>query len=166
MNTFIFIFVQLRPGLPISCQFCRTMKMFVNSIFQHISNLVWGFFTNLPQKCKIEMRVQVLLFGVIHLEQEEVWRHPYSKIEMSWVNELSLIFTACGASYHIKGIYWYGTFVQSVLTYGAERKAVKAENLHSLERTEHMVVRWMCGHCGVSLKDRRLGEDFYSLLVI
>ena len=40
---------------------------------------------------------------------------------------------------------------------------MKAENLRSLERTERMMVRWMCG---VSLKDRRRSEDLYSLLGI
>ena len=35
------------------------------------------------------------------------------------------------------------------------------ENLHSLERTERMMVRWMCG---VSLKDRKRSVDLYSLL--
>ena len=47
--------------------------------------------------------------------------------------------------------------VQSVLTYGTETWAVKAENLHSLERAECMMVRWMCG---VSLKDRKQSEVF------
>ena len=40
---------------------------------------------------------------------------------------------------------------------------MKAENLHSLERAERMMVRWMCG---VSLKDRKRSEDLYSLLGI
>ena len=35
------------------------------------------------------------------------------------------------------------------------------ENLHSLEGTEGMMVRWMCG---VSLKDRKQSEDLYSVL--
>ena len=38
---------------------------------------------------------------------------------------------------------------------------MKAENLRSLERTECMMVRWMCG---VSLKDRKRSEDLYNLL--
>ena len=38
---------------------------------------------------------------------------------------------------------------------------MKAENLHSLERAERMMVRWMCG---VSLKDRKRSEVLYSLL--
>ena len=33
--------------------------------------------------------------------------------------------------------------------------------LHSLERTEWMMVRWMCG---VSLQDRKHNVDLYSLL--
>ena len=38
---------------------------------------------------------------------------------------------------------------------------MKAENLHSLERGERLMVRWMCG---VSLKDKKRSEDLYSLL--
>ena len=38
---------------------------------------------------------------------------------------------------------------------------MKAENLHSLERAEPMMVRWMCD---VSLKDRKRSEVLYSLL--
>ena len=37
---------------------------------------------------------------------------------------------------------------------------MKAENLHSLERAERIMVRWMCG---VSLKDRKRSEVLYSL---
>ena len=45
---------------------------------------------------------------------------------------------------------------QSVLIYGTETWAMKADDLRSLERMERMMVRWMCG---VSLKDRRLHES-------
>ena len=38
---------------------------------------------------------------------------------------------------------------------------MKIANLQSLERTERMMVRWMCG---VSLKDRKRSVDLYSLL--
>ena len=38
---------------------------------------------------------------------------------------------------------------------------MKKANLQSLERTERMIVRWMCG---VSLKDRKRSVDLYSLL--
>ena len=37
---------------------------------------------------------------------------------------------------------------------------MKAENLHSLGRAEHMMVRWMCG---MSLKDRKRNEVSYGL---
>ena len=70
------------------------------------------------------------------------------------------ILTARGASYHIKGKI-YKACVQSALTYGTETWAMKKANLHSLERTEWMMVRWMCG---VSLKDRKHNVDLYSLL--
>ena len=38
-----------------------------------------------------------------------------------------------------------------------------ADDLRSLERTERMMVRWMCG---VSLKDRKRREDLCNLLGI
>ena len=74
--------------------------------------------------------------------------------------ELSPILTAWGASCRIKGKI-YKTCVQSVLTYGTETWAMKEANLQSLERTERMMVRWMCS---VSLKDRKRSVDLYSLL--
>ena len=40
---------------------------------------------------------------------------------------------------------------------------MKADDLRSLERTERMMVRWMCG---VSLKDRKRSEDLCILLGI
>ena len=44
---------------------------------------------------------------------------------------------------------------------GLKPRAMKKANLQSLERTERMMVRWMCG---VSLKDRKRSVDLYSLL--
>ena len=55
----------------------------------------------------------------------------------------------------------YKACVQSALTYGTETWAMKKANLQSLERTERMMVRWMCG---VSLKDRKRSVDLCSLL--
>jgi hypothetical protein len=46
-------------------------------------------------------------------------------------------------------------------SYGTETWAMKAANLQSLEGTERMMVRWMCG---VSLKDRKRSVDLYNLL--
>ena len=65
-------------------------------------------------------------------------------------------------TYRIKGRI-YSACVQSVLIYGTETWAMKADDLRSLERTERMMVRWMCG---VSLKDRRRSEDLCNLLGI
>ena len=73
--------------------------------------------------------------------------------------KLSPILTARGASYRIKRKI-YKACVQSPLTYGAETWAMKKANLQSLERTERMMVRWMCG---VSLKYRKRSVDLYSL---
>ena len=81
-----------------------------------------------------------------------------ARVRYAWAKfkELSPILTARGASYRIKGKI-YKACVQSALTYGAMKKA----SLHSLERTERMMVRWMCG---MSLKDRKCSVDLYSLL--
>ena len=85
-----------------------------------------------------------------------------ARVRCTWAKfkELSPILTARGASYRIKGKI-YKACVQSVLTYGTETWARKRANLQSLERTERMMVRWMCG---VSLKDRKRSADLYSLL--
>ena len=81
------------------------------------------------------------------------------RVRCAWA-KLSPILIARGASYHIKGKI-YKTCVQSVLTYETETWAMKKANLQSLERTERMMVRWMCG---VSLKDRKRSVDLYILL--
>ena len=85
-----------------------------------------------------------------------------ARVRCAYANfkDLSPILRAQGASYCIKGKI-YRACVQSVLTYGTETWAMKKANLQSLERTERMMVRWMCG---VSLKDRELNVDLYSLL--
>ena len=85
-----------------------------------------------------------------------------ARVRCAWAKfkELSPILTAWGASYRMKGKI-YKACVQSALTYGTETWAMKKANLQSLERTERMMVRWMCG---VSLKDRKRSVDLYSLL--
>ena len=85
-----------------------------------------------------------------------------ARVRCAWAKfkELSPILTARGASHRMKGKF-FRACVQSVLTYGTETWAMKAENLHSLERAQRMMVRWMCG---VSLKDRKRSEVLYSLL--
>ena len=73
---------------------------------------------------------------------------------------MSPILTARCASYRIKGKI-NKACIQSVLTYETETWAMKEANLQSLERTERMMVKWMCR---VSLKDRRHSVNLYSLL--
>ena len=87
-----------------------------------------------------------------------------ARVRCAWAKfkELSPILTVRGASYRIKGRI-YSACVQSVLIYGTETWAMKADDLRSLERTERMMVRWMCG---VSLKDRKRSEDLCNLLVL
>ena len=85
-----------------------------------------------------------------------------ARVRCAWAKfkESSSILTAQGASNHIKGKI-YMACVQSVLTYGTETWAMKAANLQSLERTERMMVRWMCR---VLLKDRKCNVNLYSRL--
>ena len=87
-----------------------------------------------------------------------------ARVRCAWAKfkKLSPILTVRGASYRIKGRI-YSACVQSVLIYGTETWAMKADDLRSLERTERMMVRWMCG---VSLKDRKRSEDLCILLGI
>ena len=52
-------------------------------------------------------------------------------------------------------------FCGLMLTYWTETWAMKAENLHSLERAERMMVRWLRGG---SLKNRWCSVDLYIVL--
>ena len=99
---------------------------------------------------------QVLLFGGV---EEEAAR---ARVKCAKFKELSPTLTAQGASYCIKGKI-YKTCVRSVLTYmGLKPGRYKRNQIcKSLERTERMILRWMCG---VSLKDRKHSVDLYSLL--
>ena len=76
--------------------------------------------------------------------------------------ELAPILTSRGASLKVKGRV-YRTCVQRVLVYGSETWPVKVEDMQRLERTERMMVSWMCG---VSLKSRMLGEKLNARLGI
>ena len=75
---------------------------------------------------------------------------------------LSPIATVLGASYRVK-VRIYRACVQSVLIYGTETWAMKADDLKSLERTKRMMVRWMCS---VSLKDKKRRVDLCNLPII
>ena len=73
--------------------------------------------------------------------------------------ELAPILTSRGASLKVKGKKVYRVGVQRVLVYGSETWPLKVEDVQRLERTERMMVRWMCG---VSLKNRISSEECYG----
>ena len=77
-------------------------------------------------------------------------------------SELRSLLTTRGASLKLKGKI-YRACVQSVLMYGSETWAMKAEDMQRLERTERMMVRLMCG---VTLRDRKRSEELLSRLDI
>jgi len=76
--------------------------------------------------------------------------------------ELSPLLTARGVSLKVKGRL-YSECVQSIMTYGSETWAMKLENMQRLERTEKMMIRWMCG---VTLKDRNSSVELRKELGI
>src|SRR5271166_3171410 len=86
------------------------------------------------------------------------------RVKCAWgkFRELSPILTARRASLKLKGNV-YRTCVQSLMVYGSETWAMKAEDMHRLERTERMMIRWMCG---VSLSDKQAGAELSSRLDI
>ena len=85
-----------------------------------------------------------------------------ARVRCAWskFRELSPILTSRGASLTVKGKV-FRACVQSVLVYGSETWAVKVEDMQRLERTERMMVRWMCG---VTLKDRLPSVELYKRL--
>ena len=49
------------------------------------------------------------------------------------------------------------------MVYGSETWAIMVEDMQRLERTERMMVRWMCG---VRLSDKKASEELLSQLEI
>ena len=76
--------------------------------------------------------------------------------------EGTLILTARRASLKLKEKV-YRTCVQSLMVYGSETWAMKAEDMQRLERTERMMIRWMCG---VRLSDKKTSAELLSRLDI
>ena len=75
-----------------------------------------------------------------------------ARVRCAWAKfrELAPILTSRGASLKVKGQV-YRSCVQTVLIYGSETWPVKTEDMQRMERTQRMMIRWMCG---VSLKNR------------
>ena len=101
-----------------------------------------------PPCKRIEIVQVILVERLSHFKNLilAVWRCCGSsyraRVRCAWAKfkELSPILTVRGASYRVKGRI-YSACVQSVLIYGTETWAMKADDLKSLERTEHMMVR-------------------------
>ena len=95
---------------------------------------------------------------------EVLWKAARARVRCAWAKfkELSPILTVRGASYRIKRRI-YSACVQSVLIYGTETWAMKADDLRSLGKDRTYDGEMMCG---VSLKDRRRSEDLCNLLGI
>ena len=72
--------------------------------------------------------------------------------------ELSPILTARKA---LLKLIPYRTCVQIVLVYGSEMWAMKAEDMQRLDRTERMMIRWMC--C-VRLSDKKASDNQMDVL--
>jgi hypothetical protein len=86
------------------------------------------------------------------------------RVRCAWAKfrELAPILTSRGASLKVKGKV-YRACVQRVLVYGSETWPMKVDDMHRLERTERMMVRWMCG---VSLKNRVSNEELNRRLAV
>lgn len=87
-----------------------------------------------------------------------------ARVRCAWAKfrELSPILTERGASLKVKGKL-YSTYVQCGLMYGSETWAMKVEDMQRLERTENMMIRWMCR---VTLGDRKTSEELRQRLGI
>jgi hypothetical protein len=86
------------------------------------------------------------------------------RVKCAWgkFRELGPILTSRGPSLKLKGKI-YKACVQSVLIYGSETWAMKVEDTQRLERTERMMVRWMCGF---TLRHRKSSEELNGRLGI
>jgi hypothetical protein len=87
-----------------------------------------------------------------------------TRVRCAWgkFRELSPILTSRGASLKIKGKI-YKACVQRVMVYASETWPMRVEDRQRLERTEMMMVRWMCG---VTLKNRIKSEELRNRLGI
>ena len=87
-----------------------------------------------------------------------------TRVKCAWgkFRELAPILTVRGMSLKMKGKI-YSTCVQSVMVYGSETWPLKVANVQQLERTERMMVRWMCG---VTLKDKKRSQELLDSLNI
>ena len=88
-----------------------------------------------------------------------------ARVRSVWAKfrELAPILTSRGTSLKIKGKVDYKTCVQTVMVHDSEMWPTKTEDLKQLDRTERMMVRWMCG---VALLVRRSSVELNEHLGI
>jgi len=103
-----------------------------------------------------------MLFGRLHWCRWRSRRSIKSKrtLCLSKDRELASVLTLRAASLKVKGKV-YRACIQSVLGYASETWAIKVEDMARLERTERMMVRWICG---VHLKSRTASAKLNSRL--
>ena len=96
------------------------------------------------------MCTQVLLSGQHTCAGRGADEAARARVRCAWAKfkELSPILTACGAFYHMKGKI-FRACVQSVLTYGTETWAMKAENRQSLGKAERTLDQLKTEHIPV-----------------
>ena len=84
------------------------------------------------------------------------------RVKCAWGKfwELSPILTARRVLLKLKKVYQ--TCIQSVLVYGSETWAMKAEDMQKLERTKRMMIGWMCS----VNNDRKASVELLSQLDI
>jgi hypothetical protein len=87
-----------------------------------------------------------------------------TRVRCAWskFRELAPLLTMRGASLKMKGKI-YRICVQTVMMYGSETWPMKVADMSRLERTEGMMIRWMCS---VTLRDRVASKELRMRLGI
>jgi len=125
---------------------CRTCSSRVRDVVAEKKEL------NLGSDGKLECVNQFCYLGDMIGARGGAVEASRTRLRCAWgkFRELSQILTTRRASLKVKGKI-YRACVQRVLVYGSETWPMKAEEMQRLERTEWMMMRWMCN---VSLKDK------------
>jgi hypothetical protein len=173
-----------RKGVGSNSVVCRGCKKWVH---KRCSGLKGGLKAHVEFKCAVCLRgghSGVILEGEVSLGAagslecvdkfcylgDMLWRGGgadeavRARVKSAWGKfmELAPILTVRGLSLKMKGKI-YRACVQSVMLYGSETWALKVGNVQQLERTERMMVRWMCG---VSMRDRKRSLELLDCLGI
>ena len=87
-----------------------------------------------------------------------------TRVKCAWGKfvELLPLLARRGVSLKIKGKI-YSACVQSALIYSGQTWGMRVADFQTLERTERMMVRWMCG---VTVRDRTSSAELLDLLSV